>query len=116
MEERSIWPWLRFYLCLKLLIVCYWEADHCPHHVGIAVGCFSDPIFPASVSGWEGNMIKWLNMLPQSSSGINAKRTLALPDANVGIATEGEFTNGIILRPFWWKMLSKRFIARVAPT
>ena len=40
--------------------VC-WTADLLPGHIGIAVGCFNDPDFPAPhASTWEQSMAKWV--------------------------------------------------------
>src|SRR5882757_1316899 len=52
---------LRMHFCPDCGTTVYWEADFRPDHVGIAVGAFADPDFPAPVrSVWEENRHAWL--------------------------------------------------------
>jgi hypothetical protein len=39
----------------------YWEADRLPQHLGIAVGAFADPSFPAPTNSvWERTRHPWV--------------------------------------------------------
>lgn len=52
---------LKFYFCPKCGTSVYWEADLRPDHIGVAVGAFSDPSFPApTVSVWDESQHSWV--------------------------------------------------------
>jgi hypothetical protein len=68
---------LRFHFCPTCGSTVCWEADHSPDHVGIAVGCFADPNFPApTVSGWEESMADWM-LLPATVQEHSQQRPLS---------------------------------------
>jgi hypothetical protein len=52
---------LRLHFCPECGTTVYWEADFLPGHLGVAVGAFADPQFPAPVhSVWESWRHPWL--------------------------------------------------------
>ena len=53
---------LRAHFCPECGSSVYWEIDFLPGHVGVAVGAFADPDFPAPThSAWEQSRHAWLN-------------------------------------------------------
>ena len=59
---------IRFHFCPNCGTSVFWEGERDPQNMGIAVGCFTDPDFPApTTSGWEESMHRWLG-LPQSTA------------------------------------------------
>jgi len=67
----------------------YWERDGMADHIGVAVGAFADPSFPAPVSSiWEESRHPWvefghdLRHFPQRGSGrIGDDGLHAFPDS-----------------------------------
>ena len=56
---------IRFHFCPNCGTSVFWEGDRNPQNMGIAVGCFADPDFPAPASsGWEESMHRWLGLPP----------------------------------------------------
>jgi hypothetical protein len=56
---------IRFYFCPICGSTVYYQTDKYPEHIGIAVGCFADPSFPApAASVWESTKHDWA-CLPQ---------------------------------------------------
>jgi len=54
---------IAFHFCPVCGSNVHWRASRFPHHVGIAVGAFADPGFPApSFSVWEESMHTWLGL------------------------------------------------------
>ena len=54
---------ISFHFCPDCGSNLYWVASRFPGHVGIAVGGFADPSFPApSFSVWEQAMHPWINL------------------------------------------------------
>jgi hypothetical protein len=52
---------LRIHFCPECGASVYWEADFRPGHIGVAVGAFADPQFPAPArSVWEQSRHPWL--------------------------------------------------------
>jgi hypothetical protein len=67
-EDRK----LRMHFCPECGSTVYWEADRFPEHLGVAVGAFADPSFPAPTNSvWERTRHPWvdfgqdLNHFPQ---------------------------------------------------
>jgi hypothetical protein len=59
---------LTFHFCPTCGSTVYWEAERVPGMVGVAVGGFADPTFPApSLAVWTENQHAWLS-LPESIS------------------------------------------------
>lgn len=53
---------LRAHFCPECGTSVYWEPDFLPGHLGIAVGTFADPSFPApTMSVWEQSRHVWLD-------------------------------------------------------
>jgi hypothetical protein len=49
------------HFCPECGTTLYWKADFMPDHIGVAVGTFADPQFPApTVSGWEQTKHPWV--------------------------------------------------------
>lgn len=58
-SEAGRWVLARF--CPVCGSTVYWEAEAFPGHVGVAIGAFADPAFPApTLSGWEKRRHHWL--------------------------------------------------------
>jgi hypothetical protein len=64
---------LRMHFCPECGSTVYWEADRFPEHLGVAVGAFADPSFPAPTNSvWEQTRHPWvdfgqeLNHFPQA--------------------------------------------------
>jgi hypothetical protein len=56
---------VHFHFCPNCGTSVYWQADIVPDFLGIAVGCFADPNFPApSFSIWEEGRHPWLGLPP----------------------------------------------------
>lgn len=52
---------LRFHFCPDCGTTVYWELDVRPDYIGVAVGTFADPSFPAPTrSIWEGSRHSWV--------------------------------------------------------
>jgi hypothetical protein len=67
---------MRLYFCPECGTSVYWEADYLPDDIGVAVGAFADPLFPAPMlSVWEESRHSWvefghdLGRLPQQLAG-----------------------------------------------
>jgi hypothetical protein len=53
---------LRFHFCPNCGTTVYWEADIRPDHIGVGVGTFVDPQFPAPIrSVWEETRHHWVS-------------------------------------------------------
>lgn len=53
---------VRMHFCPECGITVYWDADFLPTHIGVAVGTFLDPSFPAPTrSVWEQSRYPWVN-------------------------------------------------------
>ena len=53
---------LRMHFCPECGTTVYWEADRLPQHLGIAVGAFADPSFPAPTNSvWERTRHPWVD-------------------------------------------------------
>ena len=71
---------IRFHFCPNCGTSVFWEGDRNPQNIGIAVGCFADPDFPAPASsGWEESMHRWLG-LPPGHRPFPAKPLVSEPD------------------------------------
>ena len=56
---------LRFHFCPECGSTVVWDADKFPDRVGVALGCFADPSFPApTLSVWEESMHEWVGLPP----------------------------------------------------
>ena len=68
---------VHFHFCPNCGTSVYWEADVAPDFLGIAVGCFADPDFPApSFSVWEEGLHPWFGLPPgieRFSQGMDAR-------------------------------------------
>ena len=54
---------VHFHFCPDCGTSVYWISDKRPEHVGVAVGCFADPTFPAPTdSVWEESKHTWLDL------------------------------------------------------
>ena len=54
---------LRFHFCPECGSTVVWYADRYLDRVGVAIGCFADPDFPApTLSVWEEGMHEWLGL------------------------------------------------------
>jgi len=52
---------LRFHFCPECGTTVYWEADFRPDQIGVALGAFADPAFPAPTrSAWEESRHSWV--------------------------------------------------------
>jgi hypothetical protein len=52
---------LRFCFCPSCGTSVYWEAEYLPDDIGVAVGTFTDPLFPApTLSVWEEFRHPWV--------------------------------------------------------
>ena len=52
---------LRFHFCPECGTTVYWEADFRPDQIGVALGAFADPAFPAPTrSAWEESRRSWV--------------------------------------------------------
>ena len=52
---------LRFHFCPDCGTTVYWEADFRPDQIGVALGAFADPAFPAPTrSAWEESRHSWV--------------------------------------------------------
>src|SRR3954454_16015386 len=57
-ERRKV----RIHFCPECGTSVYWDADFLPTHIGVAVGAFLDPSFPAPTrSVWEQSRYPWVN-------------------------------------------------------
>jgi hypothetical protein len=62
---------LEFHFCPGCGTNLYWEAELLPGHIGVAVGAFADPQFPAPMmSAWEELKHPWLSF----THGLDHKR------------------------------------------
>jgi hypothetical protein len=53
---------VRIHFCPEYGTSVYWDADFLPTHIGVAVGTFLDPSFPAPTrSVWEQSRYPWVN-------------------------------------------------------
>ena len=53
------------YFCPVCGSTVFWRADKVPGSIGVAVGAFADPAFPAPIrSVWEQSMHAWVEPLP----------------------------------------------------
>jgi hypothetical protein len=53
---------LEFHFCPGCGTSLYWEAEFLSGHIGVAVGAFADPQFPApTISVWEESKHPWLS-------------------------------------------------------
>ncbi len=56
---------VHFHFCPACGTSVYWLSDKYPDRLGVAVGCFADPGFPAPTrSVWEESMHPWLGLPP----------------------------------------------------
>jgi hypothetical protein len=52
---------MRFCFCPTCGTSVYWETDYLPGQIGVAVGTFADPLFPApTLSVWEESRHLWV--------------------------------------------------------
>jgi hypothetical protein len=70
-----------FYFCPACGTAVYWEAEYLPDDIGVAVGAFADPFFPApTLSVWEESRHPWvqfghdLGHLPQQPAAAQPAR------------------------------------------
>ena len=70
---------VRIHFCPSCGTSVYWEADRRPGAIGVALGAFADPSFPApSVSIWEESRHSWVEFgcdlvhLPQGPTAASA--------------------------------------------
>ena len=84
---------LHFHFCPNCGTSVYWEADVAPDFLGIAVGCFADPAFPApSFSIWEEGLHPWLG-LPAGIDRFSQGQGAAALSARVASALNSEATS-----------------------
>ena len=56
---------VHFYFCPTCGTSVYWKSDKRADYLGVAVGCFADPTYPAPArSVWEESKHPWLGMPP----------------------------------------------------
>jgi len=56
--------WVSSRFCPICGSTVYWQAEAFPGHIGVAVGTFADPMFPApTLSGWESRRHHWVEPL-----------------------------------------------------
>jgi len=74
---------VRFHFCPICGVSVYWEADRAPGIIGIAVGAFADPSFPApSRSIYEVSRHSWVEFghdLAHSPQGVAVRNRESVP-------------------------------------
>ena len=58
---------VHFHFCPMCGTSVYWISDKRPESLGVAVGCFADPAYPAPTSSsWEESIAPWLGLPPEA--------------------------------------------------
>jgi hypothetical protein len=58
---------ITFHFCPICGSTVYWESEHFPGYLAVAVGNFADPTFPApTIAVWEQSRHPWLSLPPDT--------------------------------------------------